>query len=129
MAYHPFRNPGLKVLSVSIAVLLWLTVAGEPMVVRSFRVPLEFQNQVQSGQDSALGWFYSGGRFLYPETRVFMRWHITDPVDLLLNVRAFYPIFHVWDGSGQPFWDALMVSGGIGFAIRLRPAAPKAAPK
>jgi hypothetical protein len=93
------------------------------------RFPLELQNQVQSGQDSALGWFYSSGRFLYPETRVFMRWHISDPIDLLLNVRAFYPIFHLWDGSGQPFWDALMVSGGIGFAIRLRPAAPRTAPK
>jgi YbbR domain-containing protein len=45
MAYHPFRNPGLKALSVLIAVLLWLTVAGEQIVVRSLRVPLEFQNQ------------------------------------------------------------------------------------
>lgn len=45
MTYHPFRNPGLKVLSVVIAVLLWLTVAGEQTMMRSLRVPLEFQNQ------------------------------------------------------------------------------------
>jgi YbbR domain-containing protein len=45
MTYHPFRNPGLKVLSVVIAVLLWLTVSGEQPMVRSLRVPLEFQNQ------------------------------------------------------------------------------------
>jgi hypothetical protein len=89
------------------------------------RFPLEFQNQVQSDESSALAWFFGSGRFFYPETRIFMRWHISDPVDLLLNFRAFYPIFHLWDGSGQPFWDALMVSGGIGFAIRMRPAAPK----
>lgn len=44
MAYHPFGHLGLKALSVGIAVLLWLTVAGEPMVERILRVPLELQN-------------------------------------------------------------------------------------
>ncbi len=47
MIYHPFRNLGLKFLSVVIAVLLWLTVAGEPIVERSLRVPLELQNTPQ----------------------------------------------------------------------------------
>ena len=44
MAYHPFRNVGLKVLAVGLATLLWLTVLGERVVERSLRVPLEFQN-------------------------------------------------------------------------------------
>jgi YbbR domain-containing protein len=44
MAYHPFRHLGLKALSIGIAVLLWLTVAGEPVVERNLRVPLEVQN-------------------------------------------------------------------------------------
>lgn len=44
MFYHPFRNLGLKFLSVGIAVLLWLTVAGEPIVERTLRIPLEVQN-------------------------------------------------------------------------------------
>lgn len=44
MFYHPFRHLGLKFLSIGIAVLLWLTVAGEPVVERSLRVPLELQN-------------------------------------------------------------------------------------
>ena len=44
MFYHPFRHLGLKTLSIGIAVLLWLTVAGEPVVERSLRVPLELQN-------------------------------------------------------------------------------------
>jgi hypothetical protein len=88
------------------------------------RFPLELQNQVQADESSALGWFF-GGRFIYPEARIFLRWHVSEPVDLLLNLRGFYPVYHLWDGSGQPFWDALMVSGGIGFAIRLRPPAPK----
>jgi hypothetical protein len=98
-----------------------------------FRFPFELQNtspNVQADQGSALGWFYGAGRFFYPETRFFIRWHISDPVDLVVNLRAFYPVFHLWDGSGQPFWDALMVSGGVGFAVRLgpSPAAPAPAP-
>ncbi len=39
-----FRNLGLKVLSVAIAVLLWLTLSGEQIVERGIRVPLEIQN-------------------------------------------------------------------------------------
>ena len=44
MAYHPFRNPGLKLVSVVLATLLWLTVSRDQVVERSVRVPLEFQN-------------------------------------------------------------------------------------
>jgi YbbR domain-containing protein len=44
MAYHPFRHLGLKVLAISLATLLWLTVAGEHVGERSLRVPLEFRN-------------------------------------------------------------------------------------
>ena len=44
MRYHPFRHLGLKILAVALASLLWLTVAGEHVVERSLRVPLEFRN-------------------------------------------------------------------------------------
>jgi YbbR domain-containing protein len=44
MRYHPFRQLGLKMLAVLLASLLWLTVAGEHVVERSLRVPLEFRN-------------------------------------------------------------------------------------
>ena len=44
MRYNPFRNLGLKVLALVLSVLLWVTVAGEHVVERSFRVPLEFRN-------------------------------------------------------------------------------------
>jgi hypothetical protein len=96
-----------------------------------FRFPLELQNtspNVQADEGNALGWFYGAGRFFYPETRFFFRWHIIDPLDLVVNLRAFYPVFHLWDRSGQPFWDALMVSGGVGFAVRLGPSPAAPAP-
>jgi YbbR domain-containing protein len=44
MAYHPFRNLGLKFLSMLVAILLWLVVAGERVVERVMRAPVEFQN-------------------------------------------------------------------------------------
>src|SRR5881392_3923827 len=44
MRYHPFRHLGLKILALALASLLWLTVAGEHVVERSLRVPLEFRN-------------------------------------------------------------------------------------
>jgi YbbR domain-containing protein len=44
MRYRPFRQLGLKILAIALASLLWLTVAGEHVVERSLRVPLEFRN-------------------------------------------------------------------------------------
>ena len=44
----PFRHVGLKVLSVVLAVLLWMIVSGEETVERGLRVPLELQ-QVPGG--------------------------------------------------------------------------------
>lgn len=45
MAYNPFRNFGLKMLALAIAALLWFTMAGDHIVERIVRVPLEMQNR------------------------------------------------------------------------------------
>jgi YbbR domain-containing protein len=39
----PFRHLGLKLLALALAILLWLVVAGEEVVERGLRVPLELQ--------------------------------------------------------------------------------------
>jgi len=39
----PFRNFGLKLLSLAIGVMLWMSVSGEEMVERGLRAPLELQ--------------------------------------------------------------------------------------
>src|SRR4029078_1991237 len=44
MKYSPFRHLGLKLMAVALAALLWLIVAGDHLVERSMRVPLEFRN-------------------------------------------------------------------------------------
>lgn len=48
MRYHPFRHLGLKMLSLALAAVLWMTVAGEHVVERGLRVPLEFRNVPQA---------------------------------------------------------------------------------
>lgn len=48
MALRPFRHLGLKLLSLIVAVFLWYVVAGEQVVERSLRVPLELQNIPES---------------------------------------------------------------------------------
>jgi YbbR domain-containing protein len=48
MRYHPFRNLRIKVLALALASVLWFTVAGEHVVERTLRVPLEFRNIPQS---------------------------------------------------------------------------------
>jgi YbbR domain-containing protein len=42
--YSPLRHLGLKIVAVALAALLWLIVAGDHVVERSMRVPLEFRN-------------------------------------------------------------------------------------
>jgi YbbR domain-containing protein len=42
-AIWPFRHVGLKALSIGLATLLWMAVAGEETVERGLRVPLELQ--------------------------------------------------------------------------------------
>lgn len=44
MAIKPFANLPLKVVSLVVAVVLWLAVAGQSVVERNIRVPLEFRN-------------------------------------------------------------------------------------
>ena len=44
MALPGFRHFGLKVLSIVLAVLIWLAVSGEQIVERALRIPLEFTN-------------------------------------------------------------------------------------
>lgn len=43
MAWHPFRNVGLKVVATGLGTLLWMTVGSDMVVERSVRVPLVFR--------------------------------------------------------------------------------------
>lgn len=45
MAIIGFRHIGLKIMSIGLSALLWLVVAGEQVVERAIRIPLEFINR------------------------------------------------------------------------------------
>jgi hypothetical protein len=86
------------------------------------RFPFEFQNtssSVINGMGSAFGYFFSSGRFFYPETRFFLHWQLSDPLAFGLDLRAFYPLFHLWDGMSQSFFEQFMLSAGIGFDVKI----------
>lgn len=44
MAWHPFRNLGLKCVALGLGTLIWLTVGSDHFIERSVRVPLVFRN-------------------------------------------------------------------------------------
>ncbi len=92
------------------------------------RVPYEFQN-TNADTGDGLTYFYSQGRFIYPETRFITRWHVVDGVTLAFTLRGMYPLFHLWDGESLPFYDQLLVGLDIGFVITFggKPAKPAAA--
>ncbi len=90
------------------------------------RFPFEFQNTA-ADTGNGLTYFYTQGRFIYPETRFITRWHVADGVTLAFTLRAMYPLFHLWDGESLPFYDQLLTAFNIGFVISLggKPAASK----
>jgi hypothetical protein len=92
------------------------------------RFPIELWNKDASGMGPALSYFFAQGRFFYPETTFSVIWQVSDPIGLILNLRALYPVFHFWDGMGQPFVDQFIFGAGIGIAIRLGPAPKPASP-
>ncbi len=99
-----------------------ITLGGDIGLDFLFRIPVVLSSDLPSaaaGRTAAVGYFYSLGRFFYPETRLFLRWKFADWLTLTGSVRAFYPVFHLWDGMGQSFVDQFMIAGSVGFGIRL----------
>jgi hypothetical protein len=91
------------------------------------RFPIEFlmaDQNTAADTSSGLGWFFGAARFIYPEARVFLKWQVSPAIGLVLNLRAWYPLFQLWDGQSFPFPDQFMFAGGIGFAVKLGRPAP-----
>jgi hypothetical protein len=112
---------------------LWWAVSPAVMLGGSLgvdfllRFPIEFLMADQNSAadtSSGLGWFFGAARFIYPEARLFTRWQVGPAVGLVFSVRAWYPLFQLWDGQNLPFPDQFMFAGGIGIAVRLGRPAP-----
>jgi len=82
----------------------------------SFKIPLIPHGEDPSGDVAA--YFFGSARFLYFELKSYFDWNITDWFGLTVRIRTLLPVFHAWDGEGSPFYDQLMVGGGIGLRLR-----------
>jgi hypothetical protein len=105
--------------SVSKSVSLGVA-AGLDLLVR---FPVDFAWGAASRAEdrrASLGYFYGGGRFLYPETSVFLRWALTERFGISFSVRGMHPVFHLWDGEDLPYLDQLLLAGQVGFSYTFR---------
>ena len=62
-------------------------------------------------------YFYSSGRFFYPELQAKLFYTLTDSVSLGFSLRIFVPIHNLWDEFDVAFWDELMLLPHI--AVRI----------
>ena len=84
------------------------------------RVPIPLFADVQDEFGGIFGYFYAMARFIYPETEIFTRFTITEDFDLNISIRAYYPLFHLWDGETLSFFDQFMLGGFIGLVYKLK---------
>jgi len=83
-----------------------------------FRIPGIAVDQATAPDSSVFtSYFYGAGRFFYPETSLRFTWRASDGVVLKINIRALYPIFHIWDEEDLPFYDQMLLSVGISFSF------------
>ena len=88
------------------------------------RLPVPLEESSDLGP--TLGYLYGRARFLLPETALFTRWKVNERLELRTSLRAYWPVFHFWDGEQLPFADQMILSGLIGLRFTL-PASPAGA--
>ncbi len=57
---------------------------------------------------------YSDLRYLLPFARLSGRWTIADRFQLVGRTVGYFPVHRLWDGSGAPFTDHLMIGVSVG---------------
>lgn len=130
MAIGPLRHLGLKLVSIGLAALLWVVVAGEQIVERALRIPLEFTNLPQQlelvgdppdvvevrvrGSSGALSRIAAG--------------ELVAVLDLR-NARAGQRLFHLTDTDVRaPFGIDVVQVTPSSISVRFEPSATKRVP-
>ncbi len=74
-----------------------------------FRIPtLSYGNPDRGAITS---YMYQSARFFYPEVQASLLYKFQKTFQFGIALRGLFPIFHLWDGEGMPFWDQMMISG------------------
>jgi hypothetical protein len=106
-----------------------------------FRIPAKIWGDTSRAIIAA--YQYGMGRFFYPEIGVAVDWEIPfrvrskeaeslnegefeedDPyegisIHLIVDISAYFPIFHAWDKEAVPLYDQFMASGVVGLQVFL----------
>jgi hypothetical protein len=101
----------------TISKLLAWGITASPMFV--FRIPTRSWDLGPTDIASITKYLYAKGRFFYPGVGGFFDWQVFPNIGLEVRVRSFFPVFHLWDGEGLPFYDQLMVDGSIGLRFKI----------
>ncbi|HUZ17919.1 MAG TPA: hypothetical protein VMV68_06000 [Spirochaetia bacterium] len=84
-----------------------------------FHIPTATWGTAVSDYGAIVGYFYHEARFFYPEAGVFFTWQALPRIGLELRLRSFFPVFHLWDGSGASFADQLIIDGSVGLRFSI----------
>ncbi len=116
-----------------------LTLAAHASPAFLFRIPARTWGKADRGEIAA--YQYGMGRFFYPEVGFSVDWELPfrirpektqspneggfaedEPgieIHFLVDLNVYFPLFHLWDGEAQKFYDQLMVSGVVGLKFFL----------
>ena len=87
----------------------------------NLRFPTVVYQEATFDRSAALSHFFAAGRWFYPKAGLYVSWKATENITLRVQADAWFPVYHLWDGGAEPFWDDLMICGWIGFSFQ-RPA-------
>ncbi len=83
------------------------------------RFPIVSSDVAKNDRLALMQYLFGKGRFFYPSNDIYLTWNVYEKFSLSFNLKILYPLFHLWDGESLPFYDQLIVSGLIGFVIKL----------
>lgn len=69
---------------------------------------------------SIVSYFYSQVRFFLPGVGFRLYWDLFERLGFLFRLTGYFPIFHLWDGEGAPFYDQMIVSGTVGVRFKFK---------
>lgn len=82
-----------------------------------FKVPVRTWGEGENQKNDMMDYFY-GGRFIYAEGGGLVKWDFSEKVSLYGNLRAYFPVYHIWKGG--KFSDAMMFSLSAGASFGLK---------